>query len=307
MYSNVFIFGDSFMAGDELASALIPDLAEKLALQFPKEKIEFLKSGELISNNIKKITDILEFIDSYTNEYHCNNADSVCRNSTFGNILASKLGIPAHNFASGGASHVRILDSIITNLDKIQLAVKPLILIGLTGVKRTSRFMKNFEYGSTNTNIHTILMSYDNPWDTGGYKRRMQEYKMLDIEFGDDPLSNIYNKTAFTLSYKQILQGFDIIVFDNLGDITDTEKYYEWYCSHNHYDDLTPNDFRIEQARTIRNILLDDISKLSLSIIAREEYNTSGKKSSCFFGHPRPECHNIIADKLYDQITNSEQ
>ena len=304
MYSDIFIFGDSFMAGDELATDTITDIKSVLSKQFPKETFEIHNTGLLLLQKIKNLAEVMNFIDSYTNEYFNKNADQECRNLSFGNKLANKLGIPAHNYASGGASFVRILDSIMLHIDEIHAAKRPLVLVGLTGVDRPSKFMKDFEYGSTKTNIHTTILSFSNPHATGGYKRRLEEYKMLNLEFGDDSLSKIYHKLAFALSYKELLKNIDHVLFDNVSDIINTEKYFSYYCSHVFYDNLTPDDFRITQANNARNSLLHNISDIALADISKNAYNSTGEACSCLFGHPKQKYHNVVADILYNRAVN---
>ena len=189
-------------------------------------------------------------------------------------------------------------------MDEIRASKRPLVLVGLTGVDRPSRFMKDFEYGSTKSNIHTTILSFSNPHAIGEYKRKLEKYKVLNLELGDDSLSKVYHKLAFAMSYKQLLNNVDHMIFDNASDIINSEKYFSYYCSHTFYDDLTQHDYRITQANNVRNIMLHNISDIALAGISHNAHKSTGEACSCLFGHPKQKYHNDIAGILYERVMN---
>lgn len=299
-HSDIFIFGDSFMAGDELASSQIQDFPDIIQRKFPKEKVIIDKTGILVLDKIKDLAGVWNFMKRYVDEYYDGKTIEVDKSLTFGNKLAEKLNVPVHNFATPGASYVRIIESIISNMEKIKASKRPLVLVGTTGADRRSFFEKQPLQYLPNTNIKTTIMSFDNPQLIGEAKKRFEQYKLYDIEFGDDQLSKAHQAYMYITSVKQILKEFDTIVFNTRGDLLRDDLFYDWYCSHIFYDDLSEDDIRLVQAANIREEILKNISSLSVGMIQHDLEDT--RKVSCMLGHPLPFIHEMVSDDLLEYL-----
>lgn len=296
-HSDIFIFGDSFMAGDELASTQIPNFTDIIQQKFPKETIKVDRTGTLLLDKLKDRGSVWNFIKSYVDDYYDGKTTEVDKSLTFGNKFAEKINMPVYNLATAGASYVRIMESIVSNHDLIKSSPSPLILVGTTGPDRKSHFEKYNLSTCPSTNVHTTILSFDNPFYTGQTKLDYQAYQYGEMIFGDDQISKAHHVHMFIAAVKHLLKDFDVMIYNTRGDILDDETFYSWYCSHIFYEDLSNDDQRLEQATRIRNMMLSEIEPHSVGLIQHKL--STDEKVSCLLGHPLPFIHTIVSEDLY--------
>lgn len=285
MVSKIFSFGDSYVAGDELASAMIPNLKTQLELLNPKN-VFYEDSGSVDAKLTKNMKKIIDDIQSLTCRHYKSwtTVDLINRQLSFSNLVASKMGIECKNYAKGGASLVHILASIIRHLPEIKQEPNPFVLVGMTGTLRNSHFIKT---ENETDNIKILYLS-----------DLSDEYKILNMKFGDDSMARLHHKFAYIYGISHLLKDIPHLILDTWGDITSDDYFYFSYAPSDM--EYTDNDVRFVQLNNTKELLRQNIFPYSLS---GHLYSTYGNtNTSCLLGHPLPKYHESYANLIIKYI-----
>jgi hypothetical protein len=301
-YTDIFAFGDSYIAGSELAGDTILDFRKTIEDNFPNENVTWNPLGKLNQDKIKNMEKMYKFIIGEIN-YKLGgivNTDRLNRELSFPNQLAKNLNIPAYNFGVPGASMIKIIDTIFSKLDQIKTCKHPMVIIGLTSPDRTARYTKHFmDIPGTIDNIRSTILNFDNPFLDTIERKKIKQYKLLDFEFGNDSLARAQIKVAQIYFVKTLLKDIPHIIIDNIGDILSDFKFNQWYLD---YTDLSKNDIRLQQGTQISKIMRKSVYDKSLSAIAESIQYSNDKHQCCILGHIAHKYHKIFADIIYEDI-----
>lgn len=297
MFSRIFAFGDSFVAGDELASDNIDNFIDNIK----KNVNNIVWDDNSGSVNLSKSENLLELqnLSKKLQLYHYGSLEAIHNeniNLSFPNILGKKINVPVSNYASGGSSHVRIFSTFLDKMYEIEKEKSPFVIIGLTGILRNSRFKPTFDYGSSKSNIDVNLLTYVPPHVHNDYKKRHDQYVIGEMEFGDDNFAKAHTKLAYLFSFKFKLQNIPHIIIDSNNEILDFESFKYYYSP----DMLTDDDPRMNQLCKIHSHFINNLYHTNLKKLS--QYYTGGINCSCLYGHPKKEYHVYLAEIILNDL-----
>lgn len=289
MFSDIFAFGDSFIAGTELAAETIPGLRDTLVKKF---NVVYDTDGRIHNlDNLPNVGQIFSFVH---NEIVSTfgpqiNADY---NFSFVNKVAQSFGIPAHNRGIPGSGQVGIVHQLTINLEAIKQSKNPFVIIGITGASRLSQF--------SSIGVKNILPYYRDPKLSKAQQQDLDTFNKLSFEFGDDVLSRLTHRTSHICLINHLLKGIPHIFLDPYGDVINEEMYNRFFVHNynNSREKIQERDIRKDYAKLLRQVNTDMLFPTSICELA----NNAGPDSYCLFWHPREHIHRIMADQIIEYI-----
>lgn len=294
MFSDIFAFGDSFIAGTELAAETIPGLRETLIKKF---NVVYKPDGRIHNlDNLHNAGQIHSYVHNElisTFGQHKKGQLPADHKLSFVNKVAQSLGIPAYNCGIPGSGMVSIVHQLTINLDAIKQTKKPFVIIGITGTSRLSKF--------DSIGVKNILPYYRDPRLSKSQQQDLDAFNRLSFEFGDDVLSRLTHRTSHICLMAYLLRDIPHMFIDSYGDVTNEEIYNSFFV--NNYNNsskeqIQERDIRKDYAKLLREVNTDHIFPTSICELA----NAAGTDSYCLFWHPREHIHQIMADQIVDYI-----
>jgi hypothetical protein len=293
MFSDIFAFGDSFIAGTELSAEKIPGIREELIKKF---KVVYTSDGRINNlDNLHNVKDIFTYVyEAILVEFGPQiYADYKL---SFVNKLAQSFNISSHNYSIPGSGMVNILHQLTTNLETIKKSKNPFVIVGITGANRYSQFRHN--------SIQNILPYYKDPKLSKLQQQDLDTFNRLTFEFGDDALSRLTHRTSHLCFIGYLLKDIPHIIIDSYGDVLNESMYNKFYVTSydsSHNRKILENDIRKDYAAHLRTFNTDLLFPVSICELA----NNAGENSYCLFWHPREHIHSIMSDKIKEYIEHT--
>lgn len=284
MIDSVWIFGDSYMYGQELPfhdPALRKQLLDSLGNPV-------LDSAELLSEPItQKLFDRMSQVEKSIDNYAM-----LCNQHSMGGYLAGRLGVPCINRARGGYSNDAIMAELINNRSKI--TADSLVIVGMTYPARETQLCRQDGQG---------YIACFNNYSAFAKDRQHEQYLSLSTQFGNDMLTKYLHATNHVSRIRELLLGIQHVVIDPVNiyrsspEITDPIRPWD-----NHGDPIGSTIGAIEEA-VMHSAVLDCIRTYFDTTLfehtlnhAMQAVRASGARYMELGGHPTKACHDWFVD-----------
>ena len=297
---QIVVFGDSFMAGDEL---LQNKHLDNIIPILDRYNASISTSGK-VQAETKKIKHIKEEVNNYFRKVYPNFEDQ--RRAEFKETYASKLGehldVPVINYARPGNSNLGIYESFLQFRSKIDN--NTLVLIGTTYVNRFTKLNLNAKILETNQYLNeqqivNVLYGWDTTIPHHSSKANEKKHKTfyeLDMEFGNDGYFKYLQFISTLYSMKYMLGDTPHYFLCNTGSHTVS------------FIDLAKDLFLIPPHK--RYYLKEELDKLILPYSLQEcgdSVQEQNLRYSALFGHLNSTVHTLYSKFLFNYLKDNNQ
>lgn len=298
---QIVVFGDSFMAGDELLQNkhlddIIPILNRYKA---SISDIGKLKCEEKDTRNIR------DEIHSYFKKKYPNFQDQRCAEfkETYASKLGERLDVPVINYSRPGNSNIGIYESFLQFRNRIDS--NTLVLYGTTYVNRYTQLKPDAVIHDTNQylkdgQITEVLYGWETTIPHHSSKADEKKHKAfyeLDSIFGNDGYFKHLQFISTLHSIKYMLGDTPHYFLCNTGNFTSQFAYMAKTLH------LIPSHKR----HYIKQELDKLIVPYSLIQTGRDAFQKQCKPYSALFGHVNSDVHTHYSDYLFNFLKDNNQ
>lgn len=305
---TVFSFGDSYVAGVELAAEDIPEFRDRI--QQNVKGVQYMQNGA-ISVSSKCYMKAHAFVndlalDYYKNQWHIENKN---RELSWTGQVAKQLDAKNVNLAAGGASMIKIYHTLLSQIERIRNTPNAIVLVGTTSINRNSQFVDELV-------SHPLALDgiwdTDQPFDNDGIAHHISvkllsgiahsgqqnmrdatQYLMLEDEFNDCTLSKMTYNIGIIYAIKHLLKDIPHVIADMHTSVHDQQRFQSRYLSTNSNNILLA-------ANAMRETVANELYPIAFDDYARDL--TKGIDYLCPFTHILPVYHRLYASTVVDYL-----
>lgn len=283
MFDKIFVFGDSFMYGEETLQHYFDQD------QFMTEASNYISKNIILDKdgapepplNSKQTQLYAKFLKNKIKNLDVNEYDY-----SIGGLLSKHFNVPLEMHACPGNSNNVIYKNFLDCLDTI--TSKSLIIFGISQPSRKS-YYENFLLGERDC----MTSCWATVTETNGW----QKYQEMDLQFGDDATAQVLQTYSYVTSVKSLCPG-KVLFIDPFHYFCDNK--YHPDVPWNYINEMSSDPANYKHKNTIK-YLETNFKKMFLpgiNTVFEEVTFEDGNPIQCILGHYSKYSYQKYIDKV---------